>query len=177
MNAHSDGPPVPAYWNPYLAGIGLGLTLLLAFVVLGVGLGASGTTARAAAAAAHAVHPEAARANTYLAPWLDGASPLASYVVAMSAGTLLGGLASAVLARRSAVVVERGVRCSALARLALAVAGGVLVGFASRLAGGCTSGVGLTGGAQFLPGSWAFLAAMFAAGFLAAPLVAREWTR
>ncbi len=60
---------------------------------------------------------------------------------------------------------------------ALAPAGGWLGGLGSRLAGGCTSGVGLTGGAQFLPGSWAFLAAMFAAGFLAAPLVAREWTR
>jgi uncharacterized membrane protein YedE/YeeE len=163
------------YWNPYVAGVGLGLTLLVSFVALGVGLGASGSTARLAASAAHAVAPAAVESNAYMGPWFEGGSPLAYYLVFMSLGTLLGGLASALVARRVRPGVERGGHLSARARLGLALLGGVLVGFASRMAAGCTSGQALTGTALLLGGSWAYLVAVFAGGFLFAPLVRKEW--
>jgi len=163
------------YWNPYVAGVGLGLTLLLSFVALGVGLGASGSTARVAASAAHVLAPAAVEANGYLGPWFASGSPLANYLVFMSIGTLLGGLASALFARRVDVGVERGGRVSARTRIAFAIGGGLLVGFASRMAAGCTSGQALTGSALLLGGSWAFLVAVFAGGFLVAPLVRKEW--
>jgi uncharacterized membrane protein YedE/YeeE len=115
--------------------------------------------------------------NGYLGPWFEGGSPLANYLVFMSLGTLLGGGLSALFARRAACTVERGAQVSARARLFFAVAGGVLVGFASRMASGCTSGQALTGGALLLAGSWAFLVAVFAGGFLIAPLVRREWAQ
>lgn len=167
--------PGERYWNPYVAGFGLGLTLLLAFVVLGVGLGASGANARLAAAAAHAVAPAAVEANDYLAPWFADGSPLRYYLVFMTIGALVGGFFSAAAAGRVRIAVERGRGFSPLARLVLATFGGVFVGFASRMAGGCTSGQALTGGALLLPGSWAFLGATFAAGFLVAPIVKKEW--
>lgn len=163
------------FWNPYIAGFGLGLTLLVSFVALGVGLGASGSTARLAASAAHVFAPAAVEANGYLGPWFEGGSPLANYLVFMSLGTLLGGLGSALFARRVNVSVERGGRVTARARLGLAMVGGLLVGFASRMAGGCTSGQGLTGSALLLGGSWVFLVAVFAGGFLVAPLVRKQW--
>lgn len=168
-------PGAQRYWNPYVAGVGLGLTLLVSFVALGVGLGASGSTARLAASGAHVLAPAAVEANGYLGPWFEGGSPLASYLVFMSLGTLLGGLVSALFARRMDVSVERGSRVSARARLALVLIGGLLVGFASRMASGCTSGQALTGSALLLGGSWAFLVAVFAGGFLVAPLVQKEW--
>ncbi len=171
-------PPSPAsqrYWNPYVAGFGLGLTLLVSFVALGVGLGASGSTARVAASAAHVVAPAAVEANGYLGPWFEGGSPLANYLVFMSIGTILGGLGSALFARRVEIAVESGGRIAPRARLLFAVGGGLLVGFASRMAGGCTSGQALTGGALLLAGSWAFLVAVFAGGFLVAPVVRKEW--
>src|SRR5687767_5055375 len=127
-------PPSPAaqrYWNPYVAGFGLGLTLLVSFVALGVGLGASGSTARLAASAAHAVAPAAVEANGYLGPWFETGSPLANYLVFLSLGTLLGGLGSAWSARSIGIQVERGGQVTAGTRLALAVARGLLVGFAS----------------------------------------------
>ncbi len=170
-----SSPEAQRYWNPYVAGFGLGLTLLVSFVALGVGLGASGSTARLAASAAHALAPQAVERNGYLGPWFEGGSPLSNYLVFMSVGTLLGGLLSALFARRVEVAVERGGRISTPARLALALAGGLLVGFASRMAAGCTSGQALTGGALLLGGSWAFLVAVFAGGFLIAPLVRKEW--
>lgn len=168
-------PVAQRYWSPYVAGFGLGLTLLVSFVALGVGLGASGSTARLAASAAHVLAPAAVEANGYLGPWFEGGSPLANYLVFMSVGTLLGGLVSALFARRVEVSVERGGRVTPRARLALALVGGLLVGFASRMAAGCTSGQALTGSALMLAGSWAFLVALFVGGFLVAPLVRKEW--
>ncbi len=172
----NDGAQAPRpFWNPYVAGFGLGLTLLLSFVVLGTGLGASGANARLAAAAAHAIDPIAVETNGYLGPWFAEGSPLANYLVFMTLGALLGGFLSAAFAGRVRGAVERGRDGSIALRLAFALLGGALVGFASRLAGGCTSGQALTGGALLLPGSWAFLGAVFAAGFLVAPLFSRVW--
>jgi uncharacterized membrane protein YedE/YeeE len=168
-------PDAQRYWHPYVVGIGLGLTLLVSFVTLGVGLGASGSTARLAASAAHVLAPAAVEANGYLGPWFESGSPLANYLVFMSVGTLLGGFVSALFARRVAFRVERGARISLRARLGLALVGGLLVGFASRMASGCTSGQALTGSALLLGGSWAFLVAVFAGGFLVAPLLRKAW--
>jgi uncharacterized membrane protein YedE/YeeE len=167
--------PAP-YWNPYIAGVGLGLTLLLSFVTLGAGLGASGGLARVSAVALHSVAPATVEQNTYFGPWFESGSPLAYYLISLGVGVFLGGLLSAWTARRIQPSVERGARFSRGGRLALALAGGVLVGFASRLAMGCTSGQALTGGALLLTGSWAFMLAVFAGGYGFAWFVRRQWS-
>lgn len=176
MNTAPTGPAQPApFWNPYLAGVGLGLTLLLAFVTLGAGLGASGAIARTSATVAHTVAPAAVEDNGYLGRWFGDGSPMAHYLVFMAVGVMIGGFLSARAARRTRLVVERGPRASVPARLALALAGGVLVGLASRLGGGCTSGQALTGGALLLNGSWAFMFSLFVGAFGAAFFVRKEW--
>lgn len=166
--------PAP-YWNPYLAGVGLGLTLLLSFVTLGAGLGASGGIARVGAAAAHLVAPRAVESNAYMRDWFEGSSPLSYYLVFMALGAFLGGLLSAWTAGRIRPSLERGPRASRGYRIALAIAGGIVVGFASRLAMGCTSGQALTGGALLLTGSWAFMLAVFAGAYGFAWFVRRQW--
>ncbi|MFO1077076.1 MAG: YeeE/YedE thiosulfate transporter family protein [Planctomycetota bacterium] len=163
------------YWNPYLAGIGLGLVLLLSYLVLGTGLGASGALTRIAATTAHAVAPSAVEHNTYLAGYFEGGGPLANYVVPMLVGVLIGGFLSAVAARRTGVVVERGPTSSVTRRVAWALVGGALIGVGARLAGGCTSGLALSGGAMLQIGAFVFIGATFAAGFAFAPLVKKEW--
>ncbi len=171
-----DSPGAKRYWNPYIAGIGLGAVLLVSYVLLGTGLGASATPARLSAAAAHLVAPEAIEANGYMGGWFESGSPLSHYLVFMTLGVVLGGFISARLARRVKVGVERGPTASIGLRLALAVGGGILVGFASRLAAGCTSGQALSGGALLLSGSWAFMIAIFVGAFGAARFVRKEWT-
>jgi uncharacterized membrane protein YedE/YeeE len=163
------------FWNPYVAGVGLGLTLALAYVVLGTGLGASGGIARLAAASAHALAPDAVEHNAYLAPWLEGDGPLRYYLVAMLAGTLLGGFVSALAAGRVRARIERGPNGGRGARLAYALLGGALAGIGARFASGCTSGLALSGGAMLQTGAMVFTAATFAAAFAFAPLVRREW--
>jgi uncharacterized protein len=168
----SNGPR--PYMNPYLAGFMLGLVLLASFLLLGVGLGASAGIARAGAAAQSALMPQHVAASTYFGAW--GMNPLKYYLVFMFAGTLAGGLVSALLARRIQPQLERGPTTSRRLRVVLALAGGVLAGFASRLASGCTSGQALTGGAMLATGSLLFLVSLFASGYAAAWLVRRQWS-
>ena len=164
------------YWSPYAAGFGLGLTLLAAYVVAGQGLGASGAMTRFAAWIARLVGGPAVEQNSYLSRYFaDGASPLSDWLVFEVLGVAVGGLISAVFARRIVRRIERGPRASAPARLVLALLGGALSGFASRLALGCTSGQALSGGAMLSLGSWIFMFSVFGGGYAAAWFFRREW--
>ena len=170
-NIPSTGPK--PYMNPYLAGVLLGLVLLASFLILGVGLGASASMARVGAFAQSCVMPQHVADSAYFGGW--GKDPLHYYLVFMFVGTLLGGLVSAIGGRRVQPQLERGPTASRGRRIAMALAGGILVGFASRLASGCTSGQALTGGAMLASGSLLFLASMFASGYAVAWFVRRQW--
>lgn len=161
------------YMNPYLAGAILGLTLLASYLILGAGLGASGGIARIAAYLEGALAPSHVSSTEYFGAW--GKDPLNYYLVSMFLGVFAGGLISAVMARRIKFQVERGRKASKTFRLLLALAGGVLAGFASRLAQGCTSGQALSGSAMLLSGSLVFLLCLFAGGYAAAWFVRRQW--
>lgn len=161
------------YSNPYLAGILLGVTLLVAFLVLGTGLGASSGLARIGAWIEGLIFPSHTLASEYFGKW--GTHPLRYYLVYMLIGTFLGGLFSAILAGRVSLSIERGLAVSNRFRLGLAFGGGIMAGFASRLAGGCTSGQALTGGALLLTGSLLFLVCIFIGGYAAAYFVRRQW--
>jgi hypothetical protein len=160
-------------WNPYVAGVLLGLTLLASLLTLGAGLGASGGIARFGAALESWIAPGHVADSEYFGAW--GTNPLSYYLVFMFAGVFFGGLISAVLARRIDVKVERGAAVSSKYRLTLALIGGVLAGYAARIAGGCTSGQALTGGAMLLTGSLIFMGCTFAGGYAAAYFVRRQW--
>ena len=165
-----------AYWAPFVAGCALGLTLLLTFYLTGHGLGASGAYTAATAALLETVAPGSAQNNSYLGSYITpGRSPLYSWIVFEMLGVIAGGFLGAVTAGRLKGQVARGPSIGRGSRLGLAFAGGLVMGFATRLARGCTSGQALSGGAAMALGSWAFMLAVFAGGFLAAPFVRREW--
>ena len=161
------------YMNPYLAGVILGLTLLASYMVLGAGLGASSGIARIAAYLEGGLAPSHVGASEYFGAW--GKEPLNYYLVSMFFGVFGGGLISAFLSRRIKFQIERGQKATRQFRLVLALAGGVLAGFASRLAQGCTSGQALSGSAMLLSGSLVFLVCVFAGGYAAAWFVRRQW--
>jgi uncharacterized protein len=162
-----------SYMNPYLAGICLGLVLLASFFILGAGLGASGGIARLSASLEGALVPSHTQVSAYFGAW--GPNYLSYYLVFMFLGTLLGGLLSALTAKRFNLTVERGHAWPPGLRLAYALVGGIAVGFASRLAQGCTSGQALTGGAMLLSGSLAFLVSLFVSGYATAWLFRKQW--
>jgi uncharacterized membrane protein YedE/YeeE len=164
------------FWSPYIAGVGLGLTLLAAFYVVGRGLGASGAFSVTAAVATRAVSPEYAGSLKYFAKYLGLESPLRDWIVFEIVGLFIGALVGALMSGSFRFVFDKGARTGSITRLVSAFSGGALIGFASRLARGCTSGVALSGGAQLAVSGWIFVMAMFIGGFIAAAIFRRLWS-
>jgi uncharacterized membrane protein YedE/YeeE len=165
------------FWNPYVAGVALGLVLLASFLVMGFGLGSSGAVTRIGIGLAHTVAPEAVEQNGYFAHYFGGTHILDNWLVFLFLGIFVGGLAAAYSGGRLKLEVLRGERrlVSSWQRLGLAVLGGILMGVAARFSRGCTSGQALSGGALLSVGSWVFMLAVFAGGYLMAPIVRRQW--
>lgn len=165
------------FWNPYVAGVALGLVLLASFLVMGFGLGSSGAVTRIGVGIAHSIAPEAVEHNGYFARYFGGSHILDNWLVYLFLGIFLGGLAAAYSGGRLKLEIIRGERrlVSSWGRLGLAVLGGIMMGVAARFSRGCTSGQALTGGALLSVGSWVFMLAVFAGGYLMAPIVRRQW--
>ncbi len=163
-------------WRPHVAGAALGVVLFLTFVVTGHGLGASGALARFAVAVEDVVAPGHVDRTPALAAMAGGARrPLDHWIVPAVLGTALGGLLSGLHGRRVRRETLRGPQVGREARWALALLGGLLVGYGARLARGCTSGQALSGGALLSVGSWAFMLSVFAGGYLIAWPLRRLW--
>jgi len=150
-------------WNAHVAGAGLGLTIAASEALFGRPLAASGAFDKLAAYPGRALFPE---------------SPFYRYVMRPEIGwqvwVMLGVLAGAFASAKLAGVVaarwfpdtgwterfgpRRGVR------LLVAFAGAALVQIGADIAGGCTSGLAISGGAVLSPAAFVFMAGMFAAG-------------
>lgn len=164
------------YWSPYAAGALLGLTLLATFAIAGRGLGASGAFSLVSGVGLNAMSPEYTASLKYYSQYLGSPSPLLNWNLFLVIGVFLGALAGSLFSRNFKVMFDKGASMSPGLRMATTLAGGVMIGFAARLARGCTSGVALTGGAQLALSGWIFVVAMFAAGFMVAAVFRRLWS-
>ena len=128
---------------------------------------------RLAAYAGRAIAP----ANVYFGVV---APPEIGWQAALLVGVFCGSLVSALLGGelRLRWVPESGWRevfgTSRATRWALAFAGAFLIEVGAGIAGGCTSGLAVSGGVTLAPGAFVFMAGMFAAGIPTALLVARR---
>jgi hypothetical protein len=170
-----EGERTERFWSPYAAGAAIGLVLLGSFLILGNGLGASSVFSRSAAVVIDKVAPGWPQANGYFQSYYSDGGPFHDGRFYQVAGIFLGGLLAALSAGRLKRQVERGSGVTSRQRLLLAFAGGTITGVAARLARGCTSGQALSGGAALALGSWAFMLAVFAGGYLMAYFVRRQW--
>ena len=163
------------YWNPLVGGFFLGTLLFVSFIVAGQGVGASGAFARVTAQLSY-LYDATFAANGYAGHYLKHGNALANWTVVEVVGVFLGGYISAAFAGRIKQSVERGDNYPVYKRLFWAFLGGFLIGPATRLARGCTSGQALDGASSFSVGAWIFMIAAFGAGFLLAPLFKRQWS-
>jgi uncharacterized membrane protein YedE/YeeE len=164
------------FWPPLIAGIALGLVLLLTFLLTGHGLGASGFFLRFAAWLGGEIAGAATQANAFLGPFVkDGANPLASWISWEFVGLLVGGLVAALTSGRFRARLDGARRLSGGGRLGLALGGGVLSGFGAEMSRGCTSGLGLSGGAVLSVAAFLFLVGFFAAGIVVGHFLRRAW--
>lgn len=157
-------------WTPYLVGVGIGVLSWVVFVVVNNPLGITTALSQVAGGAATPIlGAEAVARNSY---WARNTFVL-DYGTLFLVGTLIGGLVSAVLAgsfrfeQVPTVWAER-FGPSPMKRYAVAFLGGAIAMYGARLANGCTSGNGISGGLQLALSGWVFLAVMFATGIVTA---------
>jgi uncharacterized membrane protein YedE/YeeE len=91
-------------------------------------------------------------------------------------GLFFGALVASLLGGNFKFKLDKGKGMKSGTRLLTAFGGGILIGFASRLARGCTSGVALSGGAELAVAGWIFVITMFVSGFIVAALFRRLWS-
>ncbi len=162
-------------WSPYLAGVIIGLLQIPTFLLMNTALGASSSFVTVGAHIAAFVDPAAANIK-YFASHMYGAKNW--WQVAVVIGIAVGAFISMRLsgARRQTIspVWERAMGVRTLgARAPIAFSAGFIMLFGARIAGGCTSGHGISGMAQLSAGSTLAVAAMFAGGILTAMLMKR----
>jgi hypothetical protein len=162
-------------WKPYLIGAGIGVLSWTAFAVANNPIGITTALSQVSGGVATPVlGADAVAQNSY---WAKNALKL-DYGTLFLIGTLLGGALSALLARNWKIETVPTVWAerfgpSAARRYLAAFAGGVIAMYGARLANGCTSGNGISGGLQLALSGWLFLAVMFPAGALTAFLLFR----
>jgi uncharacterized protein len=146
-------------WAPYLAGAGIGVLTWIAFLVFSEPLGVTTELSRAASLFARPlIGADGVAGNPY---WRS--MPLAwDFSVAFMVGIPLGAFVSAWL--QGLLKVEtipaywrHRFGASIGRRLGAAFVGGAIMMFGARLAGGCTSGHGISGVLQLAASSWVFL--------------------
>ncbi len=164
------------FWSPYVAGLGLGITLLATFTIVGWGLGASSAFSLLTGVGMGKLSPGYAKSLEYFSQYLNAEAPLMNWILFEIAGLFLGALAASLISGNFRFKFDRAAGMGSGTRLLTAFGGGILIGFASRLARGCTSGVGLSGGAELAVAGWVFVIAMFISGFIVAAFFRRLWS-
>jgi uncharacterized membrane protein YedE/YeeE len=157
-------------WNPYLVGAGIGILSWVVFVVVGEPIGITTALSQLSGGAATPIlGADAVAKNSY---WATNPLQL-SYGVLFLAGTLIGGALSAWISGSWKIETVPTVWAerfggSPFKRYVGAFIGGIIVMFGARLANGCTSGNGISGGLQLALSGWVFLAVMFPSAALTA---------
>jgi uncharacterized membrane protein YedE/YeeE len=149
----------------------IGILSWFTFAVADKTIGVSTNFSQAVKLAEEAIAPDHAQANRYFSDYkIPGKIGWEAMILV---GILLGAYVSSRLsddrqAERVPELWERRFGASPAKRYLFAFLGGVILMFGARLAGGCTSGHGISGSLQLAVSSWTFFLAMFASGLVTA---------
>lgn len=159
-------------WSPYVAGILLGVVGILAVWISDSLLGASGAFENLAGMIGKAVAPQAfdnLYFNFVMPPGLN-------WSLVLFLGTILGGLVGAATSgtllwgKKNALNSDEQWKQifgpETWKRWLLAYVGAIIVEYGAGIAGGCTSGLAISGGMLLAPAAFLFIAAMFASGIM-----------
>lgn len=170
------GDRAKARWNPYLVGIGIGVLSWFAFGLVNQPLGITTSLASASSVCALPIMgSEGLAQNAYWAKtpfkWDGG--------MLFLIGTFLGSLLSVLVSRtfrweKVPATWSQQFGDSIPKRFGGAFLGGVIIMFGARMAGGCTSGHGISGALQLALSSWTFFLTMFVSGIATALVIFRR---
>jgi uncharacterized protein len=167
-------------WSPYAAGILLGIVGILAVVLSNTLLGASGAFENVAGMIGKALAPKTFD-NMYFNFIMP---PGITWGVILLVGVFFGGLIGAA----TSGTLQWGKKGSANGdaqwkrifgpqtwkRWVLGFIGAIILEYAAGIAGGCTSGLAISGGMLLVPAAFLFIAGMFGSGILTALVVYRN---
>jgi hypothetical protein len=166
-------------WSPYVAGTGLGMVMVIALLLSNallpapVLVGASGAYENLVAPVGLALDPNSLYFKNIMPPGI-------TWSVLVLFGVFLGGLVSALLSgtfkwRKLPDKQWTDIFGTSVAkRWIIVFLAAVLLEYAAGIAGGCTSGLAISGGVVLAPAAFIFIAGMFASGILTALVIYRK---
>lgn len=167
-------------WSPYIAGILLGLVSIITVWASNNLLGASGAFENLAGLAGKAVAPKLfdnLYFNFIMPPGITFGVILlvgiffGGMIGAWTSGTLLWGKKKAA---NPDAQWKRIFGPQVWKRWLLAFIGAIILEYAAGIAGGCTSGLAISGGMLLAPSGFLFIAGMFASGIVTALIIYRR---
>ncbi len=166
-------------WSPYAAGVLLGITGVLAVVLSNKLLGASGAFEYIAGLLGKAIAPKAFD-NTYFNFVMP---PGITWGVVLMIGIFIGGFLGAATSKTlmwgkkeliSDAQWKRVFGPQPWKRWVLGFLGAIVLEYGAGIAGGCTSGLLISGGMLLVPAAFLFMGGMFASGIVVALIVYRS---
>lgn len=160
-------------WSPYLTGAMLGVLAIVTLYSTGLLFGASGAFENLAGSIMQMVAPSVAE-NTY---WRFVMTPGITWGVVMSVGIVMGAFVAAATSgdfKFRWISDEQWVQVFGSAhwkRLLALFFGAILLEYGAGIAGGCTSGLAISGGVQLAPAAFVFMAGMFVSGIITAKIL------
>lgn len=159
-------------WSPYLVGALIGILSMATFYFSNQPLGASTSYARIAGLIGKLV----SKGHTESLKFFQETKPQIDWGVMLMIGIFLGAFLAAytggeITAQWVHPLWEERFGPNPALRLGVAFIGGMVMAFGARLAGGCTSGHGISGALQLSVGSWIALMCFFAGGAVTANLM------
>lgn len=161
------------YWSPYAAGIGIGVLSWLSFLVSGKPIATSTTFARTGGMIENVITGGKADQR----PYYKKIKLLINWQWMLVLGVVLGSFLSALISGDLQFGVwvpslwDSAFGDSAVLRVLVALAGGIILGFGARFAGGCTSGHGISGTLQLAVSSWVSAIFFFIGGIITAHII------
>jgi len=167
-------------WSPYIAGILLGIVIILAVLLSNTLLGASGAFENLAGMIGKAIAPKAFD-NMYFNYIMPAG---VTFAVMLLVGVFFGGMLGAATSRtlkwgkkdaaNSDTQWKKVYGPQTWKRWVLGFLGAIVLEYGAGIAGGCTSGLLISGGSLLVPAAFLFMGAMFASGILTALIVYRK---
>jgi len=163
-------------WSPYVAGVLLGIVGVLAVWLSDSLLGASGAFQNLAGIIGKAAAPQLFD-NMYFNFIMPAAI---TWGVVLLVGVFFGGMFGALTSRTLKISVNEDSQWKKVfgpqtwKRWLLAFVGAIILQYGAGIAGGCTSGLAISGGMLLAPAAFLFMGGMFASGILTALIIYRK---
>lgn len=165
-----------ASWNPYLVGAGIGILSWLLFLVVNKPLGMSTEVSKLSGwVTGIFTGMDSVKENEYWAKTTPAFGYSTVFLIMMAVGAFASAkLGGTFRIEKVPTVWKERFGSGAAGRMIAAFLGGAVLLYGARMAGGCTSGHGISGTLQLAASSWLFFGAMFGSGIVTAKLLFRS---